>query len=149
MGIVWLIAIKLLKGVEKKVKKVLIAVLLCMMAIVLSSCRQADMVRHNLKREADDFNVRRRITVLNTRTDTPMMQITGLISIDTDSDGDLNITIEKAPNEFVLNYAHLSQDTTYMVEQIETKEVSKYQYEIKFYPTQLVSGWYDIKLSDD
>ncbi len=85
----------------------------------------------------------------NTRTDTPMMQITGLISIDTDSDGDLNITIEKAPNEFVLNYAHLSQDTTYMVEQIETKEVSKYQYEIKFYPTQLVSGWYDIKLSDD
>ena len=132
-----------------KMKKILIAVLLCMMAIVLSSCRQADMVRHNLKREADDFNVRRRITVLNTRTDTPMMQITGLISIDTDDDGDLNITIEKAPNEFVLNYAHLSQDTTYMVEQIETKEVSKYQYEIKFYPTQLVSGWYDIKLSDD
>lgn len=132
-----------------KMKRVLIAVLLCMMAITLSSCRQADMVRHNLKREADDFNVRRRITVLNTRTDTPMMQITGLISIDTDSDGDLNITIEKAPNEFVLNYAHLSQDTTYMVEQIETKEVSKYQYEIKFYPTQLVSGWYDIKLSDD
>ena len=132
-----------------KMKKILIAVLLCMMAIMLSSCRQADMVRHNLKREADDFNVRRRITVLNTRTDTPMMQITGLISIDTDSDGDLNITIEKAPNEFVLNYAHLSQDTTYMVEQIDTKEVSKYQYEIKFYPTQLVSGWYDIKLSDD
>ena len=132
-----------------KMKKISIAVLLCMMAIVLSSCRQADMVRHNLKRQADDFNVRRRITVLNTRTDTPMMQITGLISIDTDSDGDLNITIEKAPNEFVLNYAHLSQDTTYMVEQIETKEVSKYQYEIKFYPTQLVSGWYDIKLSDD
>ena len=130
-------------------KKILIAILLCMMAIVLSSCRQADVVRHNLKRQADDFNVRRRITVLNTRTDTPMMQITGLISIDTDSDGDLNITIEKAPNEFVLNYAHLSQDTTYMVEQIETKEVSKYQYEIKFYPTQLVSGWYDIKLSDD
>lgn len=132
-----------------KMKKILIAVLLCIMAITLSSCRQADVVRHNLKRQADDFNVRRRITVLNTRTDTPMMQITGLISIDTDSDGDLNITIEKAPNEFVLNYAHLSQDTTYMVEQIETKEVSKYQYEIKFYPTQLVSGWYDIKLSDD
>ena len=130
-------------------KKILIAVLLCVMAITLSSCRQADVVRQNLKRQADDFNVRRRITVLNTRTDTPMMQITGLISIDTDSDGDLNITIEKAPNEFVLNYAHLSQDTTYMVEQIETKEVSKYQYEIKFYPTQLVSGWYDIKLSDD
>lgn len=78
-----------------------------------------------------------------------MMQITGLLAINTDDDGDLNITIEKAPNEYVLNYAHLSQDTTYIVEQIETKEVSKYKYEIKFYPTNIVSGWFDVKLTDD
>lgn len=78
-----------------------------------------------------------------------MMQITGLLSISTDSDGDLNIMIEKAPGEYVLNFAHLSQDTTYIVEQIETKEVSKYQYEIKFYPSQLISGWYDLQLIDD
>ena len=130
-------------------KKTLLVLILCAFVLLLSSCRQSAMVRYNLRREADDFNVRRRITVMNTRTDTPMMQITGLISIDVDDDGDLNITIEKAPNEYVLNYAHLSQDTTYIVEQIETKEVNKYSYEIKFYPTQLVSGWYDITLSDD
>lgn len=130
-------------------KKLLVTISLCAMLFILASCTQAENVRHNLRREADDFNVRRRITVLNTRTDTPMMQITGLISIDTDSDGDLNITIEKAPNEYVLNYAHLSQDTTYIVEQIETKEVNKYQYDIKFYPAQLVSGWFDVKLTDD
>jgi hypothetical protein len=76
------------------------------------------------------------------------MQITGLLSIDVDNDGDLNITIEKAPGEYVLNYAHLSQDTTYIVEQIETKEVSKYQYEIIFYPKNLVCGWFDYKISD-
>lgn len=130
-------------------KKIILAVLLILAVFALSSCRQADNVRHNLKREADDFNIRRRITVLNTRTDTPMMQITGLLAISVDKDGDLNITIEKAPNEYVLNYAHLSQDTTYIVEQIETKEVSKYKYEIKFYPTQLISGWMDIQLSDE
>lgn len=130
-------------------KKILIAVILCVTAFVLSACTQSETVRHNLKREADDFNVRRRITVLNTRTDQPMMQITGLLSISTDSDKDLNITIEKAPGEYVLNYAHLSQDTTYIVEQIETKEVSKYKYEIKFYPSQIVSGFLDVKLSDD
>lgn len=130
-------------------KKILIAVILCVTVFVLSACTQSETVRHNLKREADDFNVRRRITVLNTRTDQPMMQITGLLSISTDSDKDLNITIEKAPGEYVLNYAHLSQDTTYIVEQIETKEVSKYKYEIKFYPSQIVSGFLDVKLSDD
>lgn len=131
-------------------KKLILIVIMVLAVVLISSCtRQAEVVRHNLKREADAFNVRRRITVLNTRTDTPMMQITGLISIDTDSDGDLNITIEKAPGEFVLNYAHLSQDTTYIVEQIETKEVSKYQYEIRFYPQRLISGWFDVKLDTD
>ena len=78
-----------------------------------------------------------------------MMQITGLLAINVDEDGDLNITIEKAPGEYVLNYAHLSQDTTYIVEQIETKEVSKYAYEIIFYPQRLVSGWFDVKISTD
>lgn len=129
-------------------KKCIALILLIAMIFVLSSCRQADNVQYNLKREADDFKIRRRITVMNTRTDTPLMQITGLLSIDVDKDGDLNITVEKAPNEFILNYAHLSNDTTYIVEQIETKEVSKYQYEIVFYPKQIVSGWFDYKISD-
>ncbi len=130
-------------------KKTLLVFALLIMMVLLSACRQSETVTYNLKREADDFNIRRRITVLNTRTDTPMMQITGLLAISTDDDGDLNITIEKAPGEYALNFAHLSQDTTYIVEQIQTKEVSKYQYEIKFYPSQLISGWYDVQLKDD
>ena len=130
-------------------KKILIALILIVSIFVLSACSEANKVTYNLKRQADDFNVRRRITVLNTRTDKAMMQITGLLSIKVDNDGDLNITIEKAPGEYVLNYAHLSQDTTYIVEQIETKEVSKYKYEIIFYPQNIISGWFDYKLSDD
>lgn len=133
----------------KKWKALLLIAITVAMVFAMSSCRQADNVRHNLQREADDFNVRRRITVLNTRTDKTMMQITGLLSIKVDDDGDLNITIEKSPAEYILNYAHLSKDTTYIVEQIETKEVNKYKYEIKLYPENIISGWYDIKLSND
>ena len=129
-------------------KKVLVIILLLAMVVTMTACSQSDKVTHNLRREAEEFNVRRRITVLNTRTDKALMQITGLLSIKVDSDGDLNITIEKSPGEYVLNYAHLSQDTTYIVEQIETKEVSKYKYEIIFYPQNLVSGWFDIKVGD-
>lgn len=129
-------------------KKILMATVLAIMLFVLASCSESEKVRYNLQREANDFNVRRRITVLNTRTDTAMMQITGLLSINVDDDGDLNITIEKSPGEYVLNYAHLSQDTTYIVEQIETKEVSKYKYEIIFYPQNLASGWFDVKIGD-
>lgn len=130
-------------------KKMLALALLLALLLTLTACRQSERVTYNLRREADDFNIRRRITVLNTRTDTPMMQITGLLAIDVDDDGDLNIAIEKAPGEFVLNFAHLSQDTTYIVEQIETKEVSKYQYEIVFYPKNLICGWFDYKIRND
>ena len=130
-------------------KKILAYVMLVVVAVVLVGCTQAEVVTDNLRRQAEDFNIRRRITVFNTRTDKPLMQITGLLSIKVDSDGDLNITIQKAPGEFVLNYAHLSTDTTYIVEQVETVEVSKYAYEIVFYPQRLVSGWFDVRLETD
>lgn len=133
-----------------KKKRVVALVLFAIVAmLILSSCSQSDKVSYNIKRQADDFNVRRRITVLNTRTDRVMMRITGLMSISVDSDHDLNIVIEKAPNEFVLDYVHLSQDTTYSVEQIETLEVNKYKYDIIFYPENFISGWYDISLQHD
>lgn len=130
-------------------KRIAIILLLVTTLLILTGCTQSEKVTHNLKRQADDFNIRRRITVFNTRTDTPIMQITGLLSVSTDEDNDLNITIEQGPGEYVLNYAHLSQDTTYIVEQIETKDVSKYAYEIVFYPKQLVSGWLDLRIEDD
>lgn len=129
-------------------KKTAVVLLAIVLMFILSACSQSEKVTYNLRREAEEFNIRRRITVMNTRTDKAMMQITGLLSIDIDEDGDLNITIEKAPGEYVLNYAHLSQDTTYIVEQIETKEVSKYKYEIIFYPQNLISGWFDYKIGD-
>lgn len=49
----------------------------------------------------------------------------------------------------MLDYVHLSQDTTYSVEQIETLEVNKYKYDIIFYPENFISGWYDISLQHD
>jgi len=129
-------------------KKVLIIICCMVLLFVLSSCTQSERVSHNLRQEADEFNVRRRLTVLNTRTDTPMMQITGLISISVDADKDLNIVAEIEPGKFILNYAHLSDDTTYLVEQVETKEVDKYRYEIVLYPQNLIYGLFDYKISD-
>ena len=129
-------------------KRILVIGMLIALMFVLAGCTQSEVVTHNLRKEAEEFNIRRRITALNTRTDKPLMQITGLLSIDVDSDGDLNITVEKAPGEYILNYVHLSQDTTYLVEQIETTEVNKYKYEIILYPQRLISGWLDYKISD-
>jgi len=129
-------------------KRILVIIVLISFMFVLAGCTQSEVVTHNLRREAEDFNIRRRITVLNTRTDATLMQITGLLSIKTDDDDDLNITIEMEPGKYILNYVHLSKDTTYLVEQIDTKEVDKYKYEIVLYPQKLIYGWLDYKISD-
>ena len=99
-------------------KKIFTIVLILILSIVLVACSsQSEKVTYNLRREAEEFNVRRRITVMNTRTDTALMQITGLLSIDVDNDGDLNITIEKAPGEYVLNYSSSSSSFSFLQRQ--------------------------------
>ena len=48
-------------------KKILM--LLTFLTILLASCTEADQVSHNISKEADNFNVVRRVAVINTRTD--------------------------------------------------------------------------------
>lgn len=64
----------------KRISKViLIALLTVVMAMGVCGCSTADTVNHNLNKEANEFNVYRRITVTNARTDTIMMQAEGYI----------------------------------------------------------------------
>ena len=48
-------------------KKILL--LLSFLTILLASCTEADKVSHNISKEADNFNVIRRVAVIKTRTD--------------------------------------------------------------------------------
>ena len=60
-------------------KKILkLALVALTSATLMTGCTQADTVRYNITQEADSFNVTRRITVFNTRTDKVLMQMTGV-----------------------------------------------------------------------
>ena len=124
------------KGKEK------IFILLLTIAMLLTGCRESEKVTYNLKRQADDFNIRRRITIINTWTDKVLLQIEGLISISVDDDGDLNVITEYDEGKYTLQYIHLSDHVTYLTEQISTPtDVSKYAYEIVLYPMKTVLGF--------
>ena len=47
-------------------------------------CTEAEKVSHNVSQEADNFNVIRRLTVINTRTDKPEFELIGQFSITVD-----------------------------------------------------------------
>lgn len=59
-------------------KKKMIAILMCVGVLVCLLCgcqRQSDRVAYNISKEADNFNVTRRLEVINARTDKPVFEL--------------------------------------------------------------------------
>lgn len=116
--------------------KKIITVAALLVIIMLTGCRKAERVNYNLRLEADNFNVRRRVVAINTRTNDTLFSVEGLISLDIDSDGDLNVTIKTGEDDYKLFYAHLSDSVTYTAVQIEGSDVTPYAYNVSFFPTK-------------
>ena len=126
--------------------KKIIKALVISTVLTLTGCTQADTVRHNLTEDADSFNITRRITVFNTRTDKVLMQMTGVMSIKTDSNTkELNVLV-KDGETYYKHLIYLNDDTTYVMEDIGGADVSRSAYEIHFLPEVLESGLLDIKV---
>lgn len=126
-------------------KKIIKALALATL-LVTAGCTQADKVRYNITEDADNFNITRRITVFNTRTDKVLMQMTGVMSIKTDKDTkELNVLVKNGET-YYKHIIYLNDDTTYVMEDVGGADVSRSAYEIHFLPEVLQSGLLDIKV---
>lgn len=56
-------------------------IFLILMVLILGGCRESDRVSRNISKNADNFNVVRRLTVFNMRTDKCILCMTGKMSI--------------------------------------------------------------------
>lgn len=117
---------------NKKIKAMLFAVVV---AIVLVGCEtQADRVSYNLSQEADNFNVIRRLTVINCIEGDVLFQMTGNMSIKADrSDNQLEIIVENS-GKYEKHFVGLSDNVTYVVEDLGAPDVSNYKYTLNFNP---------------
>lgn len=99
---------------------------------------EVDKVSYNVSQDADNFNVVRRLTVLNARTDKPMFELVGNFSIQTDNeDGQLEVICETGKNEYKKHFIRLNEWTMYVVEDIGGANVNKYKYEVNFFPEMI------------
>lgn len=120
-------------------KKVLIVILCLMLVSVGCSDNQAQKVSHNLSKEADNFNVVRRLVVMNVRDNTIIMQAIGKISITADTaDNQLEIIAEISPGVYQKNFIGLNPFIVYTVEQCDPVVVSQYGYELEWMPESLI-----------
>lgn len=113
----------------------LISILIAMVLAIVG-CREANRVSYNVSKEADSFNVTRRITVFNVRTDEVLWQMTGNFSTQY-SDGDLDVIVELPDGSYAKHYFDLNEWTVYVVEDLSGTDVTPYSYELNFLPEYL------------
>lgn len=120
-------------------KLIAITVLLIMMVASLTGCRESYKVSHNISKQADNFNVTRRLTVFNMRTDKCIMQMTGKMSIQNEGNNEISVIVEvdRAKSIYQKHLIYLNEWTMYTVEDVTGANVSKYAYEVEFMPQTL------------
>lgn len=116
--------------------KILAMVLIMMVAIFATGCEtEASKVSYNLSQQADNFNDIRQVTVINCLQGDVLFQMTGKMSIKADStDNQLEIVVEDENGEYKKHFIGLSDNVTYVVEDITTGDISKYKYTLNFNP---------------
>lgn len=114
--------------------------LLVTVALVLASCeRPADVASRNLSYSADRFEIFRRIVFINGITDKYLMTIEGLCSLgNSDKAREITITCKTSPTQYKKHFLGLSDNVTYLVEQMEGVDVSTWHYRVVFRPQTIL-----------
>lgn len=115
----------------KKIFALIIA--LVVICYCFASCTAADNVNHNLSQAADNFQVLRKITVYNARTDLIVMEMEGYMSLSNSASSELVVTCMTGPNEYKKNYIYLNDYVIYVVEDISGTATDPYHYKVHFY----------------
>lgn len=122
-------------------KKIIIAMISIIGLSLLTGCTSAQTVGHNISRESDEFKVKRRITFVNLRTGDYLFTMTGKCSIQGGSsnvNSELEVICRIGDNKYQKHMLYLAEETTYVVEQLEDSDVSRYDYEFIFRPEAIV-----------
>lgn len=115
-------------------KFIAIVCLVATMMCLLVGCTTAERVSYNISKEADLFNVTRRLAVVNARTDKPVFELVGNFAISNNENNELVITVEVGPGNYKKHYVYLNEWTLYVVEDVSGSQVSQYHYEVNFLP---------------
>lgn len=119
-------------------KKTLLFIGLVFATLLLVGCNPAGSVKHNIGKEAENFNTYRRITVYNLLSDKVLLEVEGYISTHYDHDYTrLSVVIKTGEDEFKMHYVHIgAHQMGYIVEQLENTSSDPYSWKIRVYVTK-------------
>ena len=109
--------------------------------LALAACDQPDskIVSQNLSKAADMFEINRRVIFYNGITDSYMLTIEGLCSVD-NLGNRLAVTckVGAGRSDYKKHFLGLSDNVTYFVEQLEPATANAYHYRVIFKPQSIL-----------
>jgi len=118
-------------------RKKIALILVLILATLCIGCDQADRVSSNISTSADNFQVTRRLSVINLRSDTPVFELIGVFSL-SDESNRLVITCQTGVNEYKKHYISKGEWIFWSIEDISGANVSSYHYEVNILPEMFV-----------
>jgi uncharacterized lipoprotein YehR (DUF1307 family) len=124
---------------KKRLMLVLVVLAALVASVAVSACgdTDADVASENLSKAAEQFEVPRRVVFYNGITDKYMLTIEGFCSIE-DEGRQLEVTCKDGDKKFKKDYLGLSDNVTYVVEQLSDIDVSTTHYRVIFKPETII-----------
>lgn len=117
----------------KKIIVFLFAVIISVSCLCGCVARESTIVNHNLSQAADNFQVVRKITVYNARTDLIVMEMEGYMSLSNNGSNELVVTCRTGADQYKKNYIYLNEYVIYVVEDVTGTVTDPFHYKVHFY----------------
>ena len=109
-------------------------VLLSLCSIILTGCTEVERVNSKIGYNADNFEVLRKITVYNTRTNQFLVEITGNFSLQNNDNKELEVICKIGEDKYKKDFIYLNNDTGYIIEDLTGDgDFNKYYYKINYF----------------
>lgn len=123
----------------KKIIKIMLALTIAVMMVFTFGCSQAGTMRNNIQKEANKFNVYRKITFVNLYTGQLLYSAEGYFSLQTtyqnnyQGQQEIGLVFNVAKNEYKMDYFSIAENVCYVIEQLENTTDNPYHYKIVWY----------------
>jgi hypothetical protein len=120
-------------------KRIILGLTLVAAAIILAACgSNADTASKNISKQAEKFQVQRRIVGVNGITDKVEFIVEGKCSVEGDGLGSLNaliVTCKQGPQDYRKHYIGMSDNMFFISTQLKGIPVSEYRTKINLKPS--------------
>jgi len=124
----------------RKIILTLVAAVVLSLGATACGDSNADKVGENIGKEAEKFNVQRKILFVNAITDKVLWEVEGRCSLEENTalPRNLEVICKHGPDNYKKHFLGLSDNVTWISTQMEGIDVSEYRTKIIFRPESIV-----------